>query len=322
MSRLKLTAVDGGKIQVLSDDGLYSEHTTEREAAENASEALDEGKTGVHYVINTVVRAELVEGPASPPDPEPEPEPEPEPDPQPEPEPTPERSSVWDANDFGSTEEMILASPDRGALGHVELAQTDRPEGGIGNVMRAFFDTVTPHGTKGTNYIIGIPPEMKDSNQLYVEFKMRYNPTWTHHTDDKTCFIGTPGGTRYALHYGIFGDRHYAEFPGEQPVVAEDGVVKQSGEPFNLDMVLDGNWHTHRWFIEENDGDGFGRLGWWFDRIMLHDPRVLVRNHNAPAVPFDSFWAGGNANPPDDATRDWARVEFWTERPAHWDWPE
>ena len=254
--------------------------------------------------------------PECPPQEEPAPEPEPEPEP-PVVDPPPlegglEPIQVWDPETFVDTNALLASAGDKFALGRVELREVASAPytSGPTKVMRAFFDVDTAHGEQGTNFILPTNAAVRavPGTGLWVEFWMRYT-NWGDHTDDKTFFLKPANQPRWALHYGIFGDRHYAELGGPQQVVAEDGQVSQTGVPFNLwDDVLDGQWHRHRVFISD---DAFG---WMIDDTVLWDPSWPVQVGNSS--PLESFWLGANTDPPRSSFRDWGLLQVWDENPG------
>lgn len=84
MGRIDATARGSGPYIVFVDGMEYSRHTTEREAMENATEALDDNPTAsVHYTHDYTVDVRLVDAPAPPPAPDIDPVPDPDPTPDP-----------------------------------------------------------------------------------------------------------------------------------------------------------------------------------------------------------------------------------------------
>ena len=231
----------------------------------------------------------------------------------------------WDPNDYSTTQQLIDANTNGSSLGDVQLVTGQTlHDGSTGNVMRS---TYTGDGTTDDcNYDLSIGGGSGLTEEFWIEFYLRFNAAWSINSDDKTFFFNPQTGSRWEIHYGLFGTRVYggpSANPNDFAVVSDGGV----GEPLNdLDNDLwDGNWHRHR--VHGRYGTGTSGAFWWWidDEVLLSDSvEALFGWGDGEGINTgDGNWLntvrlGANADPTGGANayRDWGELKIYTSDPG------
>ena len=224
---------------------------------------------------------------------------------------------------YPDTAAMIAANTNTFSLGTVSLETGELHDGTTGPFMRA---TLRGDGTEDhTNYDLDLPGAGAGvSEELWVEFYLRFNEAWSIVSDDKTFFIFPPdgGGTRWEIHFAngrIWGGPSGS--PGDFFVVAEDGA------PLSSAAIWDGQWHRNRLYLRINSAQGVadGAFYWWLDDQVLLDASTLdaVRMEDGESFDtgtFDTYFAavrlGANADPTGSGVRDWGRLCIYNQDPG------
>lgn len=181
MSQIDVQARNSGYYKVFVNGAEYSQHTAEREAIENATEALAaDPSAAVYYTHDYVVDVTLVGS-------SPAPEPEPEPTPEPEPEPIPEPSGAWldqrwNYADIGA----LLADP------HHEETTWQSSDGelalltGLSGTPEGFDKAlrITFYGNPRSDQQVGMDLSFPNASQVkarevWIETYVRFSDNWT-----------------------------------------------------------------------------------------------------------------------------------------------
>lgn len=227
--------------------------------------------------------------------------------------------------DYADTAAMIAANTNTFSLGTVSLETGTLPDGSTGNFMRA---TLRGDGTEDdTNFDLDIPGAAAGvTDEIWVEFYLRFDDAWSGTSDDKTFFVFPPEGmgSRWEIHYGL-GTRVYG---GPSGAPGDFFVVSEDGSPLDLEDVWDGQWHRHRLYLRISSASGVadGAFYWWFDDAALVSDTVadLLRGEDGEAIDttptadsyFSSVRLGANADPVGSGVRDWGPVCVHTTDPG------